>query len=540
MLCHLPKAGGKHGLPQWKKNLMLKEKLKAMEDDLKITVRNAELQSDLNVSRYTEYINGKDHLESLSSTLRQSKDDTVSSYTNAVSVKNDNVTRLKLILNLKKSNFVNYYPEWMRFMQKIREVRDEHGYSNKTKWRTVVGKLLREGSRAFGERNGQGEKVLGDFRRLCVSFNAFGHKELEEELNKLEDKAGDVEAEHDPTFQVLRLEYRMARDNWREASSKKPYLDPTVQVFQSTKLEMQALAKKNRDLLGIKHEDSVLERLDHRKAAKMEEEEKTKEEMKLALRLPVTKDNESKQITTYNNFLAYCSNSGDWVGAFKAYREYVRRGFVPNKFVFGCLIGACKHAEPVQVDRAILLLDQMLENEVAPTIATYNNVIDCCRAGHAWRRGVQVFERMMKDGTVKPNTNTYSIVAKLGFEAKNDEAGEVYSALKFAGVPEYIAYTSAAGNSLKVKDGGGRMAKSRRKLQRELDIVEFEEEAYREQVLTEKEIRAGEKMKKEMQAKDIQRAVERILTLGGGKARGMGLDDDLVSSRSESRAVSRK
>ncbi|GMH94217.1 hypothetical protein TL16_g12841 [Triparma laevis f. inornata] len=270
-------AGGKHGLPQWKKNLMLKEKLKAMEDDLKITVRNAELQSDLNVSRYTEYINGKDHLESLSSTLRQSKDDTVSSYTNAVSVKNDNVTRLKLILNLKKSNFVNYYPEWMRFMQKIREVRDEHGYSNKTKWRTVVGKLLREGSRAFGERNGQGEKVLGDFRRLCVSFNAYGHKELEEELNKLEDKAGDVEAEHDPTFQVLRLEYRMARDNWREASSKKPYLDPTVQVFQSTKLEMQALAKKNRDLLGIKHEDSVLERLDHRKAAKMEEEEKTKE-----------------------------------------------------------------------------------------------------------------------------------------------------------------------------------------------------------------------------------------------------------------------
>lgn len=26
-----------------------------------------------------------------------------------------------------------------------------------------------------------------------MSFNAYGHKELEEELNKLEDKAGDVE-----------------------------------------------------------------------------------------------------------------------------------------------------------------------------------------------------------------------------------------------------------------------------------------------------------------------------------------------------------
>ena len=207
-----------------------------------------------------------------------------------MSVKNDNVTRLKLILDLKKSNFVSYYPEWMRFMEKIKEVRDEHGYSNKTKWRTVVGRLLREGSRAFGERNGQGEKVLGDFRRLCVSFNAYGHSELEEELNKvrvlvvvvpseaargcivlqssrsplcssqLEDKAGDVEAEHDPTFQVLRLEYRMARDDWEQAREKKAYQDPTVQAFQKTKLEMQGLAKKNRDMLGIKHEDSVLER----------------------------------------------------------------------------------------------------------------------------------------------------------------------------------------------------------------------------------------------------------------------------------------
>jgi len=507
-------------------------------DDLQKTVRDAELQSDLNVSRYTDFINGKDQLASLSTTLRQSTDDTVESYTNAVSVKNDNVTRLKLILDLKKSNFVKYYPEWMRFMEKIKEVRDEHGYSNKTKWRTVVGRLLREGSRAFGERNGQGEKVSGDFRRLCVSFNAYGHSELEEELNKLEDKAGDVEAEHDPTFQVLRLEYRMARDDWEQAREKKAYQDPTVQAFQKTKLEMQALAKKNRDMLGIKHEDSVLERFDHRKAAKTEEEEKTKDDMKLALRLPVTKDNEAKLSTTYHNLLAYCANSGDWVGAFKAYKEYVRRGFVPNKFVFGCLIGACKHAEPVQVDRAILLLDQMSANEVTPTIATYNNIIDCCRAGHAWRRGVQVVEKMMKDGNVKPNTNTYSIIAKLGFEAKNDEAGEIYSALKFAGVPEYIAYTSASGNSLKVKDGGGRSAKSRRKLSRELSTSEFKEIPFTHNVLTEEEVKAGILIKEEMHRRDIERAVERILTLGGGKARGMGLDDD-IKSRDGSRVGSR-
>ena len=134
---------------------------------------------------------------------------------------------------------------------------------------------------------------------------------------------------------------------------------------------------------------------------------------------------------------------------------------------------------------------------------------------------------MMREGLVQPNTNTYSIIAKLGFEAKNDEAGEVYSALKFAGVPEYIAYTSAAGNALKVKDGGGRAAKGRRKLQRELDAVSFVEVPYKAKVLTAAEVKAGERLKAEARGRDIQRAVERILTLGGGKARGMGLDADL-------------
>ena len=62
----------------------------------------------------------------------------------------------------------------------------------------------------------------------------------------------------------------------------------------------------------------------------------------------------------------------------------------------------------------------MSANEVTPTIATYNNIVDCCRAGHAWRRGVQVVEKMMKDGNVKPNTNTYSIIAKLGEKTESN------------------------------------------------------------------------------------------------------------------------
>ena len=56
--------------------------------------------------------------------------------------------------------------------------------------------------------------------------------------------------------------------------------------------------------------------------------------------------------------------------------------------------------------------------------------------------------------------------------------------------------------------------------------------------MTEEEVKAGILIKEEMHRRDIERAVERILTLGGGKARGMGLDDD-IKSRDGSRVGSR-
>lgn len=215
-----------------------------------------------------------------------------------------------------------------------------------------------------------------------------------------------------------------------------------------------------------------------------------KDELRLALRVPVTRDNKDKIEGMYNNLLAYCGNCGDWVGAIKAYEEvrtrreavskdafgsspsshyrsssqFVKRGFVPNRYVFNCIVTACKKANPVQSDRAVLILDWMLENDVPPTAGTYNSVIDCCRVGGSWRRGVQVFELMMRQD-IKPNTNTYAIMAKLGFGAGED-AGEVYSVLKFAGVPEYIAYTSAASNALR-GFGKGRQAKVRARAKRQ-------------------------------------------------------------------------
>jgi len=55
------------------------------------------------------------------------------------------------------------------------------------------------------------------------------------------------------------------------------------------------------------------------------------------------------------------------------------------------------------------------------------------------------------DPPITPNTETYALIERMGYDVQNDDPGVIYETLKFAGVPEYIAYTSAARNALKDK-----------------------------------------------------------------------------------------
>lgn len=80
-------------------------------------------------------------------------------------------------------------------------------------------------------------------------------------------------------------------------------------------------------------------------------------------------------------------------------------------------------------------------------VAFYNAAIETCAAGGGWRRAVQVFHRLRHHG-VSPNTQTYSCLMAAVARARCDSA-EVYEGLKFAGVPEYLAYTAAAAHALR-------------------------------------------------------------------------------------------
>jgi hypothetical protein len=115
-------------MPQYKKNLLLKQKLASMEADLEETLSHAKLQSDYNVKRYGEYIDSVEMLRDYERGIGEQKEDVVQAYVNRVALKNDEVTRLKLEFEVKKQNFEAYWPAWMKYLNKVKVVRKEHGY----------------------------------------------------------------------------------------------------------------------------------------------------------------------------------------------------------------------------------------------------------------------------------------------------------------------------------------------------------------------------------------------------------------------------
>jgi len=84
----------------------------------------------------------------------------------------------------------------------------------------------------------------------------------------------------------------------------------------------------------------------------------------------------------------------------------VKKGFVPSSFVFQNIITACKQADPVEVDRAILVLEEMRKQSIKPDVKIYNSIIDTCRIGGAWRRAAHLFQSMYKNDNVDPNAQT--------------------------------------------------------------------------------------------------------------------------------------
>jgi len=134
----------------------------------------------------------------------------------------------------------------------------------------------------------------------------------------------------------------------------------------------------------------------------------------------------------------------------------VAKGIVPDARTWRVLLRAVKIGEEGRV--ALVLLEE-IEAQAAQRAGTdglvpvelYNCALEAAAAGGGWRRAVQVFNRM-RHMRVKPNTSTYQALMAAVARARCAST-EVYDGLKYAGVPEYLAYTAAAAHALRWSNG---------------------------------------------------------------------------------------
>jgi deoxyhypusine synthase len=110
-----------------------------------------------------------------------------------------------------------------------------------------------------------------------------------------------------------------------------------------------------------------------------------------------------------------------------------------------------------------------------PGVRVYNLVLACCAEARQWRKGLmvrrhgrtklthihrpthnytfadallwsyQIYKEMV-ESRLSLNSNTYQMIVEMGRRAA-DEPCCVYDAMKFAGVPLYIAYSAATANA---------------------------------------------------------------------------------------------
>ena len=156
----------------------------------------------------------------------------------------------------------------------------------------------------------------------------------------------------------------------------------------------------------------------------------------------VSRDNRSALQGQCNKLLARCS-SGGWQEALYLYEVMADIGLNLDRHTFYAMITSCKNARPSQVEVAIEVFKEMQRSGFPADTASYNLTIGACEKDGQWRRALKLFKDMVKQKIV-PNTATYSVISETCAKAKLDDIPDLYDAMKFAGVPEFIAYSTGA------------------------------------------------------------------------------------------------
>ena len=167
--------------------------------------------------------------------------------------------------------------------------------------------------------------------------------------------------------------------------------------------------------------------------------------LRILRRQTSTRDSEEALRAKFHRLLVDCSTLGALREAYAVVKGMKSTGLQPTRFVYQTLICTCKHRKPEAASAdAVKIFQLMKRKAMQPNRSILHLLLSTCGQSGHWRRAVQVFRECTSAPiSIVPNTSLFEALAQACSRSSRDEAPQVYDALKFAGVPEVLAYATA-------------------------------------------------------------------------------------------------
>jgi pentatricopeptide repeat protein len=340
-------------------------------------------------------------------------------------------------------------PAWRTAARKAQRLLKSEGYDNRTGWRGRTKALLQEVHASMEGSFGRGAAASLRARELVRKINIYAAAELGERLDAVCDAGDEALAATDPAHAEL-------RGRVTESARQLTTLEKTLAARAAI-----AKARAGREQSVAKHRLRALEK--EYSAPPPQFDFSTMGTASLAADLAdlqretLTRDTRARLQGRYNRLLGRCSQYGAWQEAFDTFSALVEMGLEADTHTYCTLISACKNAKPCQAAKAVEIFEMMVAQGVPPSTQVYNVVIGACSVGGRWREALALFKRMQQpppppppqqqqqqqqQQPCVPNTATYAGLVDVCRRCSLDEVPQLYDAMKFAGVPEYIAYSA--------------------------------------------------------------------------------------------------
>eukprot|EP00505_MAST-04D_sp_SCG-Rhode-Island_P002316 Stramenopile-MAST_4_protein_2316 len=458
-------------------NAVISHRIQVATDDMNRTVARVERFALQKTTADVEAIQREMQKEDDFAAYHATREKDIQEYlTNIAKLQNTQTTAMAE-LDRSRRRIASGTPRWLQKIAAAINDLKAHGHQPLTMWRARLQLLIEATIETLREVHGktQFETTL---KKLSLCINQLSADMLRKELYAVIKEGEVFETSRSRDFRALVAEFRAARRKAKRSTMRIHELKRKLaQLNAGNKEELLALKAKHANSqpenppahsvaspmslnalpLERTHKQQLMpipksNHADAHGTHALTAEGRLLDRCRQLGSLPRTREDEDTLCGEYAKLLGRCCQLGSWRVALKCHAYMSELGLVRDFKAYRAVLGSLKKSpeHPYPHEIAFAILDEMedlgmCKQKVLPYLLVMDGIAlsekrssPTSRSGF-WRQALSVFARLRKNGH-KATTHVYELLGKCCIRGAPDQ---VYEALKWAGVPEYLAYSMA-------------------------------------------------------------------------------------------------